>query len=894
MSLFSLLRKPEWEHRDASRRAAAVAAADDAELLAKLPDLARNDEDAGVRLAAVRRIDDLALLGDRMRNDADAAVRGAARQRFLQRLLDAAVAVPERERVVRVEEDGEILVAIAEQAPEAALRRLALERIQRPGLIAERCVKDPDPGLRAWLLERVEDVATLERIAERVRKSDKLLARTARERVQAARLAAGDPQATRERALAICEELDHLRRSVDPAAAERRDRLAQEWDGLRSRLDEAMARRVQGYFDALAMALAGPPEPAPSVPAESAPAVAEHAPSEPPREPDPALTALLAELEARAARLDATTLAELEKRWLTRLRQVEPLLPEEQAQAQRFRQRAHELEQQLREQARQRQALVEALPERVAALEAALAAGQVQEAQELQQHIEADRKRLRDAFPRALGRRLLQAEQELDRLAQWQRWSGNKARLRLIEQVEQLAGSGLHPDALAVRLKELQAEWQRLDETEAQPQRGEHPLAARFHAAGRRVLAPARPYFEKRSELRGARRDEVAGFITDANTRLGEASGVRELHVLRREVIDHLRLGEDLEHGVRRELARQLRDLLARINAALAANEAEGEAAKRKLLANLRRDLMHVELAAALPIARQAQATWKSLPRAARKLEDALWAELRELVDPWFAKADSRQRERHEAERATASEAGAILAELEALAQADAATLAHAETRLAAVQTRWRALAAELPEADEEPAPPTRERRTPRPVRKPARAGLDERAFDRAVAAVQAARSRVAEAARRDGLKHLFEASVLCDRIESAGAGGAALDVTAFETQLAALGLPADARAQIHARRTAPLMSDATATQRAHELIVLAELARGLESPEADRELRRRLQIERLSERLSGSGAAGEDLRGLLLEALGLAGVPPAERAALAARWTKVLAAGAS
>ena len=101
---------------------------------------------------------------------------------------------------------------------EANLRQLAFERVPRPGLLADRCVTDPDPALRRWLLDRIEDISTLERIAERARKSDKLLSRTARERVQAARLAAGDPAATAERALAICEELDSLRRTAAPGA----------------------------------------------------------------------------------------------------------------------------------------------------------------------------------------------------------------------------------------------------------------------------------------------------------------------------------------------------------------------------------------------------------------------------------------------------------------------------------------------------------------------------------------------------------------------------------------------------------------------------------------------------------------------------------------------------
>ena len=100
MNLFSLLRKPAWEHKDAARRAAAIAGEDHPDLIARLPELARTDPEPAARLAAVRRIDDLSLLGDRSRNDDDAAVREAARQRFVQRLLDARLPEAERERVL--------------------------------------------------------------------------------------------------------------------------------------------------------------------------------------------------------------------------------------------------------------------------------------------------------------------------------------------------------------------------------------------------------------------------------------------------------------------------------------------------------------------------------------------------------------------------------------------------------------------------------------------------------------------------------------------------------------------------------------------------------------------------------------------------------------------------
>ncbi|MCX7561974.1 hypothetical protein OS176_00205 [Xanthomonadaceae bacterium XH05] len=899
MSLFSLLRKPAWEHRDASRRAAAVASETQPELLAKLPDLARNDPEASVRLAAIRRIDDLSLLGDRMRNDAEAGVRNVARQRFIQRLLDTAVPLAERERVIAVEEDADILATLAQQAPEASLRRIGLERVARPGLIAERCVKDPDPELRRWLLDRIDDTATLERIAERARKTDKLLARTARERAFATRLAAGDPAATMDRALAICEELDTLRRDVAPDAAMRRDELAQEWATLRPRLDAAMERRVDGYFAALEHAL-NPPSPTPPQEPEQEPEAEAAAPVTSPvaREPDAALAALVVELDARAERLGPRDLEDFEKRWSARVRRIEPLLPEEQRQAERFRATASMLQQRFAERARQRQAALDGLSGQIEALEAAVSAGQVATARDLQRAIDADRNLLREQFPRSIARRFAEAARELENLGKWQHWSNNKARLRLIDDTEALAGSGHHPDAVAAKVKELQAEWQQLNDTEARaPEAPEHPLTRRFRAACHRVLAPARPYFEKRRELRGARREEIEAFLTELEARASERVPIRELITARRQVVDQLRLSDELDPAARRELGHRLRDALARLDAAIGELEAEADATKRKLLANLRRDLMHADLAAALPIARQAQATWKTLPRAARRVEDALWKELLELVDPWFNQADAKQRERHESESAVAGEARGILDELARLA-ADDVAMAQAEMRLAALHTRWRALAERLPAAEETPLP--RHQKGVRPPRAAPRAGLDERAFDRAVASVRDAMARYAETARRDELARLLQASNICDQLDVLPADASEARREELEHTLEALDLASDARAacgqRMHTAPDARLALDANESspqQRAEELIVLAELACGIASPEESRELRRRLQIARLSERLSGAADAGPDaVRPLLIDYLGLTGVPVPARQALAPRWAAVVEAG--
>ena len=147
---------------------------------------------------------------------------------------------PNARASLAVEDDQDVLAHVATEAGEAALRRAALERIARPGLLVERCQRDPDADIRLWLLSRIDAPATLARIAEAARKGDKLLARAARERLEALKLAAGDPETLRARCMAICDTVNALRRERPADYEARRAALAQEWSTLRSRVDEGL------------------------------------------------------------------------------------------------------------------------------------------------------------------------------------------------------------------------------------------------------------------------------------------------------------------------------------------------------------------------------------------------------------------------------------------------------------------------------------------------------------------------------------------------------------------------------------------------------------------------------------------------------------------------------
>jgi hypothetical protein len=871
MKLNPLRRKPGWQSRDPSARARAVAAAPLAEIESHLADLARADESPDVRRAAVGRLDDLALLADRMRHDDDGTVRDAARQRYKDLLADPARGEPERIRVLHVEHDQDVLAHVAVAAGEATLRRAALERVARPGLLVDRCQRDPDPDIRLWLLSRIDAPATLARIAEGARKADKVLARNARARLESLKLAAGDPATLRERAMAMCEELDALRRERPDGHAARRDALAVEWSTLSGRVDATLARRVDGYFAAFGSApgpvLAAEPEP-PLAAVEPEPVAVE--PEPPTVEPEPPAV--------EPAVVDAA--------------------PEPTAEAIAAAQAAQARAEAAGAAREARRAEREALAVAVAALERAIGEGKLAEARRANAAL-AD---IRDPG-RELAARLATVREAYEKLARWQHWSNNKVRARLCTEIEALAGTDLHPDAVAAKVKGAQLAWQRLDESEAlDPDAAPSGIARRFRGVCHRAMAPTRKYFEKRRELRGKKREEVDTLLADAEREL--AADPRAAPALRRRVVEALQRLDELDPRVRGEQGRRLRAMLAKFDVVRAGREGEVEAAKRKLIANLRRETARAPLAEAIDKSTHAQAEFKRLGRASREVDDALWQELRALVNPFFEKAGAQRAAEAEARSASETEARAILAELETLGS-DPAQAAHGDSRVAALSQRWRALPRESQAGDRDRRGERNDRndrggrgsrdgrRDARPRGRdrgpPPRERWDERAFDRAIERVREAQRTAARAAGRATLTALREAAAICAQVEDG-----ATDRDALAASFAALALPADTRDAMRARldaalaRQQPADADVRAGngEAARILAVRAELVAGTASPDSAKDLRRRVQLERLAERMRG-GATMEpraEAREILVSWCAMGPTDPDVRATLESR----------
>jgi Domain of Unknown Function (DUF349) len=155
--------RPEWQSPDAAVRAEAVlrlGAADHETILA----LARGDEDARVRRAAVKKIQEPAVLAELAEKDADETVREEA----AVHLVAVAVHAPEAavgEVAVAGLRDARHLATVAKTAARAEVRRLAVSRIDDPRVLAGVVREAEDSAVRLEALSRIQDDPTLAGLA---------------------------------------------------------------------------------------------------------------------------------------------------------------------------------------------------------------------------------------------------------------------------------------------------------------------------------------------------------------------------------------------------------------------------------------------------------------------------------------------------------------------------------------------------------------------------------------------------------------------------------------------------------------------------------------------------------------------------------------------------------
>ncbi|MBN8884898.1 MAG: DUF349 domain-containing protein [Rudaea sp.] len=789
MNLARLLFKPKWQDKNADVRRTAVTSGNDPDLVAALPQLVRADADAGVRLAALKRLDDYEAWRERSTGDADAELRRTARNAYLTLLCSNDARVPALPR--RIAEldtlNAEEMERVATRATDRDLRANALERVTRPALLAERAVTDPDPAIRLAVLERIDDAATLERIAERARKTDKAVNRRARELVETQRIGRGDAAAVGQKARALCERMEALVRS--PAHSETvYEAIVREWNALGNAIPTDLLARYCGA-DALVrqtkINVLNPPvrEVAAPVQAETVEVVAAE-----PAAPTPEMLASQARFDAALANAAAEAQRERELR-RSHLREIEELLPQ---------------------------------------YTTVIEAGTVSAAHAMHDRL-LNLTAMVVPLPASLETKLTPLHEHYAELKQQQSWANRRRREMLCEDVGQLAQSGLHPDALALRIREAREEWQRLDASEGITAKAESSLARRFQALCHRALKPAKAYFDKRSELRKGHTGEVEKLLQDAAALLAEIADWKAAGQLRQKLGDALRSLDGVDPRSRTALAKQIKDAIASLTPRLDAHADDVEAAKKRLIVRAAALQQQNDGRSIARDARELQQQWTALGHGRRGSDQRLWNEFRGAIDAAFGQLDAARKQRDDEATALRAQAEALLGEIETLRDDGALPAEEMKSKLRDLDTRWQALAS-----------------------------VDHAFEQRYRKAHGVIESGLQGAVRR---KRLLRYTLAMDKyalLRSVETGTQTIEAVA--PQFNEPAVPAEFAKSLEGRfaraSSQPTAADEASEMAARDLLVEFEFFAGIETPAEDRQRRMSFQVQRLASRMRDRGAA--------------------------------------
>jgi len=688
MSLKSRFFKKTWQHSNPEKRLAAVRDEHDPELLAALPQLAEHDSEASVRRAALHRINTEPFWLDARLRETDPEILKDA-DRFLMRAVASEQAADlERERLQWLEriESSEAVRTLALKAKETSLRQRALERIQSQGFLGDCYVSESDSALADSVLERLDQISTLERLHRTLRKSNKSKAKAVLARMQAVQSEQGTFDVDQDNAERLVHQAETLARGEH---LEQRDamliELRQAWEGL-ERAPESLETRFNSALSIVEAAIA---KPAPESNDKSL------APGYVAVEATDAVSKMQAVAEKIREQLrqkekglkPQKLLAEWDRAW-NDLGQIQPadgdvkndmlpILRELQAQVQRQGGSASASSKASDEARRSEpRADIAAFDTTMDELAQSLEAGEIAQANEQRNRIRGQLQSLPvKQRPKEISGRLQRLEGRLKEMRDYQHWSHNSQRDELIARVESLPESGQHPDAISAALKEARTEWQRLEKLEVLPG-DKRKFAApagqwrRFQDACSAAFETAKPFFEKRQTVQEKTLGRLEAFV-ESGLRLVEDESANPKSILQfmRKARQAIRRLDDLPPKSRGHAAGQLRGLMDSISTRLDSEFEQVELKKRRLITEATALSQEDDLKVAIDRAKGLQADWKRAGQGRRKIDQKLWKEFRAAIDPLFEQLDGRRKAREEADQAVIQEIETLCEQAETLAK---------------------------------------------------------------------------------------------------------------------------------------------------------------------------------------------------------------------------------
>ena len=652
--------KPKWQNKNADVRLESVSNEQHPDLINSLLEIAGNDEDKRVRAAAIKRLHQLGNILKLHGGESDPEVLKLLEDRIRQLAAASNETRPPLElrmQVVELTSDRDLIEHLASHAPEAELRRAALAKVVRQGVLGDCSITDADAGNRGFAASRITQHTTLKRVIDALRKTDKSLYALLQERLHSELLEKADAGAIQVEAVRICSALEQLVLNIDTADTKEIENLHSAWQNIAAHTNKAMTQRYQHVCERFSAPAVVSPQPVTPVMAEAH--VETEVVDEPVEsvlatpKPNESLIRLFTDIRLysieNAKQPGAGSVArmkhQLEKNWKhsspglaqdlvcynfasVLLENLDATLEKQQQDSENELSRARELLIQLETELEQGE-LHKALESRASLQQSAKGHGKNREWQNLNNKLNSMQGRLRE-------------------LRDWQHWSNNKVRKRLIAEMEVLPAADLHPDALLDRIKSLQMEWKNLEQSEQIP--GDKKFSAapwmwrKFSAAGHTAFDTAKPFLDKRSEIQSRHAQSLTTFCAELQE-LAQAEPVDWVALAKGLTRGRKKLQDlnEVPANQRQKLARKLKATLDKSNAAMQAHYQQVELEKMKLIRSASQLIHMPERSEAIAQAKSLQSNWKAAGSLWRSKEQELWNQFRGHLDPLFAELKNEQ-----------------------------------------------------------------------------------------------------------------------------------------------------------------------------------------------------------------------------------------------------------
>lgn len=704
MSLFNWFAKPKWQSPNEQVRLTAVQTGQEPELLQQLNQITAHDISLKVRKAALSRINDPSQLAHIAANNDHNDIKKLAMKKWVQSLLDS-------EDVSAIDDikDSESLIELAQSASHAKMRLKAIQAINQQGTLGDLLLKESDASVQQAILEKLEQASTLQRISKPLKKKNKKLY----QQIQT-KLNGGDENTDHDQqALAICQQLEavvHSNQSLDLSDTERK------WQAIEKHVTATIKQRYSGAFAAAKMVLdpehrdsflSKQKEQRAQVQLVELQQLASQAaqsslqqlqnqvqkyqsqdisalPEQAQNEYQNALTQLVAARdeqfqiqkvpESATKAYDALqktlsqevvqphALNQFKKRWSQAVQGAHPSVSLKQLTAQ-FDQGILKLAEKIEHSAKKRDEAANQLLELIDQATHEIKEGHLSKAKAITNEM-AGLKRIaghQHPLVRKNKYRIDGVWTQLKELRQWQKWSNDKVRQDIIDELKSLIGTATHPDAVLKKLKESNERWYALEDMEKLegdkfPSRNQK-MWQQFRDVSKVLFEPTQPFFEKRSEQQNSRLEDIQNLIKEMQDLDLDASEERDMARITRNAIKHLKSLDQLPPNQRGKMAKQLRAGIDRIDTKLKTFYDAAEAKKRQLIEQVQALHDLEDLNEAIEQAKALQGKWKQAGIVKQYTERKLWKQFRKANDALFQKRDAVHQEKNaafDAQRKTA------------------------------------------------------------------------------------------------------------------------------------------------------------------------------------------------------------------------------------------------